>query len=589
MFKGIRGRIISNYLILIVFFMLALGIGLIWPLEKYYLGNLQNGMINQAKLVSDIAKEQVVNNNYKSLNEQVKTLAKKINTRITIILLDGKVIADSESDPQIMENHGNRPEIKDAVVGKIGSQTRFSTTLQTDMMYVAIPLEYGGEIIGVTRLSMSLREVNKTFINLIMILATGIVIVALIVFLLSLKLAKGLTKPIEAISEGAHRIASGDLNTKVYSGTKDEIGELGQTINFMTKTLKEKINEISQEKSRLENILTTIGSGVIMLDNYGLVRIVNPAAEEIFGISLATAKDKHNLEVIRNFGLNEQIEKCLTHEIIIDYEFTIIHPEEKILQCYIAPVYRYKVISGVTIVFHDITSLRRLEQMRADFVANASHELRTPLTAIKGYAETLLDGALDDRGVSEKFVTIIDQEANRLIKLVEELLTLSRAENQQQENIRQSVDILTIIKSVSEQMKNSFNAKNVTLTLDLPDILSMVKVNPDRIKQVMVNILDNALKYTPEGGKVQVKAWHEEENVKVTVCDTGLGIPEKDLSRIFERFYRVDKARTRRMGGFGLGLSIVKHIIESSGGRIGVKSTVNNGSVFWFTLPRNVV
>lgn len=569
--------------------MLALGIGLIWPLEKYYLGNLQNGMINQAKLVSDIAKEQVVNNNYKSLNEQVKTLAKKINTRITIILLDGKVIADSEFDPQIMENHGDRSEIKDAVAGKIGSHTRFSTTLQTDMMYVAIPLEYGGEIIGATRLSMSLSEVNQTFINLIMILVTGIVIVALIVFLLSLKLAKGLTKPIEAISEGAHRIAAGDLNTKVYSGTKDEIGELGQTINFMTKTLKEKINEISQEKSRLENILTTIGSGVIVLDNYGLVRIVNPAAEEIFGISLATSKDKHNLEVIRNFGLNEQIEKCLTHEIIIDYEFIILHPEEKILQCYIAPVYRYKVISGVTIVFHDITSLRRLEQMRADFVANASHELRTPLTAIKGYAETLLDGALDDRGVSEKFVTIIDQEANRLIKLVEELLTLSRAENQQQENVRQSVDVLTIIKSVSEQMKNSFNAKNVTLTLDLPDILSMVKANPDRIKQVMVNLLDNALKYTPEGGQVQVKAWHEGENVKVTVSDTGLGIPEKDLSRIFERFYRVDKARTRRMGGFGLGLSIVKHIIESSGGRIGVDSTVNKGSVFWFTLPRNVV
>jgi two-component system phosphate regulon sensor histidine kinase PhoR len=372
----------------------------------------------------------------------------------------------------------------------------------------------------------------------------------------------------------------------VFALSKDEIGELGKSINYMTSILKEKINELSQENSRLENILNTMVSGVMVLDLFGTVRIINPTAEEIFGIISSTCVGKHNMEVIRHTGLNEQIKRAIKEEKIIDYEFSISYPEEKILQCYIAPVYRDNDrISGTTIVFHDITNIRKLEQMRADFVANASHELRTPLTAIKGYAETLLDGALDNKDISKNFINIINNEADRLILLVEELLALSRAEGNFNETNFKSVNISTIIKTVSEELRQQFDKKKISFKLELQQELPNVRANFNQVKQVIVNLLDNALKYTPQKGSIIVKAFDQKNYVRVEVKDTGLGIPEKDISRIFERFYRVDKARSRQMGGFGLGLSIVKHIIESSGGEIGVESEINIGSTFWFTLP----
>ncbi|MBZ4686427.1 MAG: two-component system, OmpR family, phosphate regulon sensor histidine kinase PhoR [Clostridia bacterium] len=586
MFQSIRGRILSTNLFLILTAMIVLGIALIWPLQNYFLSNLKDDMVNRSQLVSRLLEQEVINGNYSNVDKQAKLIGEKINTRITIILPDGKVIADSESNPQDMDNHSNRPEIKKAFSGEVASRSRYSTTLDTEMMYVALPIKKDGEIVAVTRLALPLTEIAKIFFRLRTILITGILIAAAIAIFLSIKLTRGLTEPIEAISDGTRKIAAGNLETKVYSGTNDEIGELGKYINIMTATLREKIDEISQQKSRLENILNTMVSGVIVLDYHGMVKIINPAAEEIFGISGLISEGKHNLEVIRHYGLNEKIKQCLKEEKTIDYEFTIFHPEEKILQCYLAPVYRDKEIAGATLVFHDITTLRRLEKMRADFVANASHELRTPLTAIKGYAETLLDGALEDEKISRKFVTIINKEADRLMKLVEELLTLSRVESNGSEINLESVDIRAVIKAVSEEMKQRFSDKNISLSLGLPEKLAAVKANSNRIKQVMVNLLDNALKYTPEGGSVTVRAYEEDEDVMISVKDTGIGIPPKDIPRLFERFYRVDKGRSRQLGGFGLGLSIVKHIVHSFGGEIGVESTVNEGSTFWFRLPK---
>ncbi len=586
-FRRIRGRILSTYLILIIISMIVLGLALIWPLQNYFLSNFKNNMVDRANLVSQLVKKNLLNGNYNIVDEQAKGTGEKIDTRITIILPNGRVVADSEHNPFHMENHSKRPEIEKALSGNIGTQSRYSTTLDTDMMYVAIPMFLEEKIIAVTRLSMPLTEIEKIIFRLRSILVTGILIAVLISILLSIKLTKGLTEPIEAINKDTSKIAQGDLNVKVYSLTKDELGELGNSINYMTSILKEKINELSQENSRLENILNTMVSGVIVLDLVGLVRIINPTAEEFFGIIGSTCVEKHNMEVIRHTGLNEQIKKSIKKEKIIDYEFSISYPEEKILQCYIAPVYRdNNMISGTTIVFHDITNLRKLERMRADFVANASHELRTPLTAIKGYAETLLDGALDNKDISKNFINIIDNEADRLILLVEELLALSRAEGSLQEQKFQSVKIDTMIKTVSEELKQQFEKKEINFKLELQERLPNVKANLNQVKQVIVNLLDNALKYTPQKGSIFVKAYVQEDFVKVDVEDTGIGIPEKDISRVFERFYRVDKARSRQMGGFGLGLSIVKHIVESSGGEIGVESKVNKGSIFWFTLPK---
>ncbi|MEL7565970.1 MAG: phosphate regulon sensor histidine kinase PhoR [Dehalobacterium sp.] len=584
--RGIRGRILYTYLFLILISMAVVGISLIWMLQNYLLANLEENMVNQARLVSGFVEDQVRLEKYDELSDKVNSMEKDLHVRITIVLKNGQVIADSQFDPRSMENHGYRSEIRQALEEQVGVYVRRSTTSEVETMYVAVPIKYQDEVLGAARISLPLEEIKSTFLKLRGLLLTGILIATFIAVLLSIKLANGLTEPIQRISIGARRIAEGDFTTRIFTGTRDEIEELGSAINEMTKTLQQHIEEISQEKSRLENILYTMASGVIMLDQYGLVRIVNPAAEEIFGISTLTAEGKHNLEVIRHFGLNQEIEKCITQEKIIDYEFSIRFPEERVLQCYVAPVYRDKRIAGITLVFHDITNLRKVEQMRADFVANASHELRTPLTVIKGYVETLLNGALDDREVSEKFVSIIDQEAERLKRLVDELLTLSQLESNPQEATQQPVDIIEIIKLVRDEMRPRFMEREMTVKMDLPEDILLVKANHDKVKQVLVNLLDNGVKYTPQGGSISISLLDLDSKIKIMVKDTGIGIPQKYLPRIFERFYRVDKARSRQMGGFGLGLSIVKHIVENMGGTIGVESVVGKGSTFWFTLPK---
>ncbi len=588
MLQGIRKKIISHYLLLIIISMSVLGMVLFWMVQKFLISSLEDDMINQAWLVSDLVKDQITLGRFSEIDNEAKFLRKKLQARITVVLINGKVIADTDFNPAQMENHGQRPEIRKALDGQVGVVIRLSSTSGRKTMYVAVPVESGGKLVGVARISHALLELRYTFLKLFGILLTGILITSCIAFLISLKLARRLTQPIENISLGAQKIAAGDLDTRVYAGSEDEIGDLGVTINTMTKTLREHIEEISQEKSRLENILYTIVSGVIVLDQFGVVQIVNPAAEEMFGIFKVTAEGRHSIEVIRHYGLNEEIEKCLTQEKIIDYEFSLRFPEEKVLKCYIAPVYREKRIAGITIVFHDITKIRKLEQMRADFVANASHELRTPLTVIKGYIETLLNGALDDRAASEKFIAVIDQEADRLKRLVDELLTLSQLESHHEDKIEQPVDLKNVIRQIVEEMKPRVAEKQMTLHIDLPPELPAVNANQDQLKQILVNLLDNAVKYTSPGGNVTIFAIEERNNVKISVKDTGMGIPSNELSRIFERFYRVDKARSRKMGGFGLGLSIVKHMVENMGGNIGVESKLNEGSIFWFTLPKHV-
>lgn len=587
MIRGIRSRIISTYLFLILISMAVLGILLIWIIKEYNISNLKLSMTNEAKLVSELVYDRVQLGDISEVNKDIKIMGRELNARITLVHTNGKVIGDSFFEPGAMDNHRNRPEIREALQGRVGSQIRFSESARAENLYVAVPIIADNFILGAVRLAIPLKNINITLTKLLSLLFSGILAATLLGVFLSVKLAKGLTEPIENINAGAKKIASGNWDTRVYSGSGDEIAELGNTINFMTKTLKEHIEEVAEGKSRMENIVSAMASGVIVLDNYGMVKIVNRAAEEMLGISLAAAEEKHILEVIRHFGLNDQIEKCLIQEKTADYEIAVYYPKEKIIKCYIAPVYREKTVAGITVVFHDITQIRKLEQMRVDFVANASHELRTPLTVIKGYAETLLGGALNDRPVSEKFVSVIDQEADRLQRLVNELLTLSKLESYQTVKDEQSVDLISLIQEVANEIGQSFSNKEISLSLELPQRINPVKANEDRIKQVMVNLLENALKFTPKKGWVCVSVVDAGVDIKVCVKDTGIGIPQEELPRVFERFYRVDKARSRQLGGFGLGLSITKHIVEAYGGKMGVESTLGEGSIFWFTLPKH--
>lgn len=581
----IRNRMTFSYLLLIFISMSVLGLALLWPLQNYFINHIKVELFNNTELVSNIMRPYIIEENYQPIDKLSKELGNRIGTRITIIKKDGKVVGDSDYDIRRMENHAGRLEVKEALAGKRGSATRYSTTLDIDTMYVAIPLESHGEILAVVRLALPLTEINKTLFNLKMILFTGILLASTVAVLVSLRLAKTITEPIEEISNTANKISNGDLEQKIFLRSQDELGELATAINNMTAALKQEILEVTSSKQRLEAVLNHMVSGVLVLSNRGIIQGINVEAVRMFGTKEKNVLGKPYQGILRNYGLQEKIEKVIKEKQVYSHEFTIIYPEKLTLKAHIAPIIQNGQIEQIVIVFHDITSLRQLEKIKTDFVANASHELRTPVAAIKGFAETLLDGAMEEKKLRERFIGIIDKEADRLIRLINDLLDLSSLEAKETEIEKQPTDVGQLLKDCITSLNNKAKERDIQITTDIPDNLPKVIANPDMLMQAFINLLDNAIKYTNLGGEVEVGAVVNDGYLMIKFKDTGIGIPKEDLPRIFERFYRVDKARSRDVGGTGLGLSIVKHIMEQHKGYIYVQSEVAKGSTFWLTLP----
>lgn len=396
-----------------------------------------------------------------------------------------------------------------------------------------------------------------------------------------------LMEDLREMAEAVDRISRGDFEVRVRAKSWDDVSGLGERINRMAASLKERLGEIHEDKNRLEAILLHMVNGIILLNPRKRVVLFNPAAEEIFALPGREALGKYYLEVLRDYELEAKLEMVLREGATVLHELKLVFPEDKILESHLAPVRNEAGdVAGILMVIRDVTRARHLERMRTEFVANVSHELQTPLTAIKGYAETLLDGAMEDSATCRRFLGIIDEEAGRLTRLIDDLLDLSQIESGQMKPRRREVALGDLVRQVLARLEPGFRKKGVMVETDLPAGLPTVHVDPDQVGQVLLNLLDNGIKYTPPGGRITIGARDLGGEVEVSVTDTGIGIPEKDLPRIFERFYRVDKARSRASGGTGLGLAIVKHIVEAHGGRVGVKSTPGEGSRFYFTLPK---
>jgi len=380
-------------------------------------------------------------------------------------------------------------------------------------------------------------------------------------------------------------MAKGDFSRKAAIHTYDEIGELAQSLNLMSEEIEDKIRKVDSERAKLGLILSSMFEGVIVTDDKERIILMNPSLRKIFFVD-TSPEGKKPLEVIRNTAVQEIADKIIqgkqglaTEEIVVNV------PEEKILKVNGVPIVRNNKFEGMILVFHDITELRRLEQIRQDFVANVSHELRTPISSIKGYAETLLEGALEDKDNAREFINIIYQDSDRLASLINDLLDLSKIESGKMKMLLVPFDAVSLIKRAVTVIENQAKAKTIALKLDLPPNLPKIKADETRFSQVMINLLDNAIKYSSEGGSVTIYAKTVNGALQIDITDTGIGISEKDLPRIFERFYRVDKARSRELGGTGLGLSIVKHIVQAHGGQVWVKSELGQGSTFSFTIP----
>ncbi|MEK6728018.1 MAG: ATP-binding protein [Candidatus Omnitrophota bacterium] len=364
--------------------------------------------------------------------------------------------------------------------------------------------------------------------------------------------------------------------------SKKRLNELKQNIE----QLSVQVAQLKVENSATQAILGSMIEGVIAVDKDTKIISINPAIEEIFKVKKEEAEGRFLLEAIRNNDIAELINLCLQNKALISKELILVWPVQSIFQVNASPLFENDAVSGCVVVIHDITEIRRLERMRSDFVANVSHELKTPLTSIKGFVETLLEGALEDKENSRNFLSIIQDQAERLNNLINDLLELSHIESKEVSLKLGDLYLCKLFEAVVFGFKSKIKKKNIEIKNELADT-AIIKADKEKIEQVVINLIDNAIKFNKENGSIRIFSEDSGDRIKIIVEDSGAGIPEKDIPRIFERFYRVDKARSRELGGTGLGLSIVKNIIELHGGSVGVESTEGLGTKLFFLLPKD--
>jgi len=585
MFYGIRAKVTQTYLVLACGTLLLLGFFLLWMLKGFFLDNLESSLISQAKIARTALSGMIIEEK-DTVDALINRIGKEAGVRVTVVRKDGTVLGDSMVHYGTMENLLSRPEVWAALNGETGIAARYYSGLQAEMLYVALPVEGPNGIVAAVRLAAPNTEASQDLNRLLQLLIIATLMTGFLSVFLSFRMAASLTKPLEEVSQAAKHIAVGNLRHRVYLHRNDEIGSLGQTINEMAATISDKVNEISSSRQRLATILHHLGSGVIVLDPAARVQMANSTAVRFFGLTETAMLGRHLLEVVRHLELNERVKAMARGGKDDMLEISLSHPVERVLQVYLAVIPgEGKMVAGVLLVMHDITAIRRLEQVRKDFVANVSHELKTPITSIKGFAETLLEGVPEDTATARCFLEIINREALRLSNLVDELLDLSQLEAKKEIIERQPVDILGMVEEVLSEFEQRLAEGMLSVRIVFPEQIPVVLGNKARLKQVLVNLVDNAVKYTPAGGEIVVGAQSEDQDLRVWIKDSGEGIPAMDVGRVFERFYRVDKGRSRRSGGTGLGLAIVKHIIENHGGRVGVESRLGSGSTFYFILP----
>ncbi|SJZ30751.1 two-component system histidine kinase PnpS [Selenihalanaerobacter shriftii] len=588
MFKSIRWRVTTLYLILIIAALLMFSLTLKGFLEDYFITQLEDNILKETRLVRSLLKDEIVSNKrVKKIDRLVDEYSNEAEARITIIGSEGKVLGDSEQDPLKMENHLQRHEVQQSIKTGVGKSTRYSETLKINMKYLALPVKHSGNIVGVVRLALPLTQVKEALADIFSRVINAGLIAIIISLILGLSLTKRITKPIERMTEVAGEMAQGHLDQRLMVTSDDELGRLSYVFNNMADKLKNKINEISDEKNKIEAVLSSMGDGVIAVDNIGKIILFNPSAENFFEVKEEEIIGKYSLEVTRSHKLDQVVMESLEKGEEVSEEIEILYPEERIIRVKATSIKdQDEQIQGVVVVLRDITELRHLEQVRTEFVGNVSHELRTPLTSIKGYVETLLANDNPDSAIYKRFLNVVKDEADRLEQLIIDLLDLSKIESGISGKGYEAINLNQVIEDVLTIVMPKVSDKELNLKIDVPAELAMISGDESQIKRLYINLIDNAVKYTPNCGEVKVKVYEDDEKIWTEISDTGIGIPSEDLPRIFERFYRVDKARSRNLGGTGLGLSIVKHIIEQHNGMIDVESEVEKGTKFIFYFPK---
>lgn len=584
MFKSIQWKLVIISFLLVWLAMSIVGVYITQAIEKEQIGAMTDNIIARSYYLADNLKAEAVGST--SIQDIVSSwfVGQGKEVRAVFVYKDGDFIASQTNYEGSIDEIDLKSVwiVEDAI--KLGKEVEYPDEINKYLKSIAVPIVTSDdEIIGAICISADLSSVEENINSIRSIMTSATIWALCITALLGNLLARTFTGPIKEVTSKAEKLAKGDYGQVIAVKSRDEVGQLTEMFNYMAARLKSTLGEMYREKNKVETILTNMTDGIIAVNLEGEIILANPAVYSIFNIK---KEDLYN----RDFdSIAEQLGLGMNHiDLLSDSEknFNILNVNNLIIKVSVVQIMNdWNEAEGAMLVFQDVTEQEKLDKMRKEFVANVSHELRTPLTTIKSYTETLLDGAMENKEYTENFLKVINSESERMTRLVKDLLQLSKLDYDKTEWNMKSLNVLNITRDCVMKMEMSAKQKNQALTFEIHEELCEINGDKDRIEQVIINIISNAIKYTPENGSIKVKALMNGNNVEIRIVDTGIGIPKEDLPRLFERFYRVDKARSRAMGGTGLGLSIAKNIVEAHNGSIRIESEYGKGSEVIIDFP----
>ncbi|HPU30757.1 MAG TPA: ATP-binding protein [Syntrophorhabdaceae bacterium] len=572
---NIFSKIMGAFIVIILLLGLSLPVIAFKTIKRHYISTFTENLKNITLLIRPEITNFFKNKKINEIDGFIKSLKHSVNARITVIDKEGTILADSERDPKNMENHKMRPEFIDAISGRIGTSIRFSVTVEEKMLYVAVPIVLDSKILGVLRVSTYLKDIESLLNELRIKILFLTFILTIIAFIITFFISRGISKPLKELVFAAKKISTGNFNVQVFLKTDDELKDLAETFNDMVAKMQKLFLNLANQKEEFNTIISSIEEPLTVVRKDGTIKLCNESFKKI--VDTKETKGGHFWEYIRSPELDDLIKKVKAEKRhkIAELRLRDRH--------YIGSFTFLSQTEEIILILYDITKFKQLETIKKEFIANISHELRTPLTAIKGFIETLEE---EEQIHNIKYLEAIKRHTNRLMNIVNDLLSLSELEKDGIKLELEEVRLDTLTENIVKIFEQKLKEKGLNLILDMQKDTKPVIADPFKLEQMLINLIDNAIKYT-EKGTVKVSLIQDEKNTVIAIEDTGIGIPENSIHRIFERFYTVDKSRSKKLGGTGLGLSIVKHIVLLHKGTIDVQSVFGKGTKFTVTIPNN--
>jgi two-component system phosphate regulon sensor histidine kinase PhoR len=584
--KHLFWLLLPSYWVLTAVAIVVVALYAFHSMSNLYFQALEHDISTRATLLSEQVAPHMEPLDEVRIDDLCKKMGKKAQTRFTVVMPDGKVVGDSDESPDIMEYHGDRPEVRQALGGSTGMDKRYSRTVRQEMMYIAVPLKTPGhETLCAVRASLPMTAIKAELNRMTIRVITASILTGILAMIVCIVVVRRITNPLRGMGRAARQFAEGDFNHRIPAQQTVELDQLADSLNTMSGQLNKTLSTISQQRNEQQAVLSSMDEGVLAIDKKERIIHMNRVAGEILGVDSKESKRAVMQQVVRFANLQEFIKALLGSQRPLERGLTLVGETERQVQARGSVLFDAEKQSiGALIVLRDVTQLRHLETVRSDFVANVSHELKTPITSIKGFVETLLSDDWNHDPDILRFLEIISQQAGRLNAIIDDLLTLSRLEQKEGLVMKEKCKLAGIIETAIYLCQLQAGKKDIRIDMVCPDDLEAA-INAPLLEQALVNLIINAVKYSDPDKKVLVLAEQVDNLITISVKDEGFGIERKHLDRLFERFYRVDTARSRKLGGTGLGLSIVKHIVQAHAGTIRVDSKVGVGSTFTISLP----